>query len=708
LKRRETKSVWEEAGRSALVRAGSRWLSFARTLTRGRHRMAAADTLAFIESLYGGRFRGIEGGAFSLDKVYRTTGRGLSVSETRLSVSVHPRFDLRLLNVAGRSRAGTHLLREAPTTTAFTLLSRAVVSGREQHGAARRVTNVDARSFQSYPTTLFQTISPFTFTLLQQRTQFGAPQTTMLLQAAPAHGVAAAPWLTTHTWNVLPATPASLPLTSLGLGRPVVHATRQEFASVLLKTYLPAVESRESLSVRPRADSPGASPRLSTAQGETERRFAPAHGVAERHTPSRTYATPTTRQQQGGAVVEIRREFREFRVAEALRERATAPHPTTPHAMAPHSTTPHATALRATAPHATAPHATTHDPWPSLVQVLPPASLLLSLSEDFLTVLAGGDGGPGRTTHELGGRAAAVSLQHLRTRTAPSSAREGAAAVHAPRLVERTAQQQAPHRTTGTRDVLSSIHTLVERVHSTFAGVTHAGYSTLFTRHGFEQMSARQRGTSSEAAPGHTTSRSLLGRPGEFVRPASFAEFTREASTRKASTRDASTPTALERTPGLFSTQGALGAGTFLFTTTLLRRSGGGATTGALLPTAATALRLAATGETEGAAREARAARPEGMALELIRHQREEVLRLPRPGYVFTQPARAQLEERQVITKASREEIVEVVRKEVRALGGASPAASAASRADLAGIAEEVYSTLVRRLLVEKERLGRV
>ncbi|HEX8190170.1 MAG TPA: hypothetical protein VF586_17570, partial [Pyrinomonadaceae bacterium] len=111
--------------------------------------------------------------------------------------------------------------------------------------------------------------------------------------------------------------------------------------------------------------------------------------------------------------------------------------------------------------------------------------------------------------------------------------------------------------------------------------------------------------------------------------------------------------------------------------------------------------------EAERALRETRAARPEGMALELIRHRREQVLQLPRPGYVFTPPARGQLEERQVITKASREEIVEVVRREVRSLAAAAPAMPAPSRADLAGIADEVYSTLVRRLLVEKERLGR-
>lgn len=155
----------------------------------------------------------------------------------------------------------------------------------------------------------------------------------------------------------------------------------------------------------------------------------------------------------------------------------------------------------------------------------------------------------------------------------------------------------------------------------------------------------------------------------------------------------------------VFSTQGAPGAGTFLFTRALLRRSEGSAT--ALSPTALTTLRLATAAETEGAARETRAARPEGMALELVRQRREEVLQLSKPGYVFTQPARAQLEERQVITKASREEIVEVVRKEVRTLAASAPAMAAPARADVSGIADEVYSTLVRRLMVEKERLGR-
>ena len=108
----------------------------------------------------------------------------------------------------------------------------------------------------------------------------------------------------------------------------------------------------------------------------------------------------------------------------------------------------------------------------------------------------------------------------------------------------------------------------------------------------------------------------------------------------------------------------------------------------------------------DGAAREARAARPSSVAPELIRQRRDEVLRLPPLGYVFTQPARQHVEEQRVVTKASEKEIVEVVKREVRALAASGATQTALSRADFAGLADEVYSTLVRRLLVEKERLG--
>lgn len=804
--------------RSALARKGSRWLSFARTLSRARGRLAAADTLGFVESLYGGKFTAAEGGAFSWDKVYRTAGGGLFISETRLNVSVRPRFDLHLLNVAD-VRAGS----EAPTpaTTALSLLSLARVSDREQPRAARHGANIDSRSFQSstaalqsfttalysFTTALYQTVSPLTFTLLQRQTHFGSPQTTTLLQAsservgaAPSSSVqpSSAPPLSfppsasatfaattfavppsAHTWNVLPeASERLLPafgyvsvrggharqaqgleparplsggerlmrveglvpggrsmrgdaastgaqtsrqpvapshtafrLTSLDLRRPLIPAPRREFVSLLLKTTVPFIDAREIPSLKTAGDSSGAATARATDRGVAARRFETAHEAAERQTTVRTYASPTTRRQPGGAV-EIRREFRS---AETVRE---------------HSSAPTAAALGA---------------GPHMLQVSSPASFLTRLSEAYLPALKQGAEGALHNTHALSGRAPALSLLRLGPHAAAQSGvREGSAAAYAPRLPEQTPRHETTQSwPTGTREVLSSLNTFVEHIQTTFAvtqtqaGNIYADSLTVFVRpafesalrRGFGQARARRPDASGVAAQGRESSSGIFVRAVGPARPAPFAEFRREAPAREAVTRIPP-----ERAPVVFSTRGfttrgfsteeAPGAATFHFASGLLRRSGGASTAGALTQTAATAMRLAAAGETARAARdakearasggadalrEARAARPEGMALELIRQRREDVLRLPQPGYVFTQPARAQLEERQVITKASREEIVEVVRKEVRTLAASAPAqnSAAAARADLAGIADEVYSTLVRRLLVEKERLGR-
>lgn len=734
MKRRETNGGWEDrlsgimpdperlsaVSRSALVRAGSRWLSFARGLSRGRGpTMLAAGTRAFIESLYGGRFKAVEGGAFSLDKVYRTAGGGLFVSETRLSLSLHPRFDLRLLNVAG-GRAGSQFFGESRATT---LLSHADVSGRGQQRDAPHVTN---SSFAAPSLTVqtwnvsqagAETVAPaFGYVSVRvQRARQGqgtepARPAAVLVERTVRDGGAPGAGAETSRPTVVPA-PASLRLTSLDLRQFAHHAPRQKFVSLLLNTYLPAVVSREVLSVRTAAGLPGVPAREAAGQGATERRFAHAPGTQGRRPSAWTYAEPAPRHAPGGAV-EVRREFRSV---ETIKE-----------------------------------HTSSQGARPPLLHLLPPASVLLSLSETSLTSLGGGAFGAGHTTFQLSRHASALTLQYLRTHTAPSGTREGSAAVEAPRLLAQTPQGQPA----GTRDLLSSFHSFAERVHSTVAGLAHTVNSSFFTPAGFEptprrgleqvsarrrvvsaapsslhtflervhstvagieqagpaaiftrpvfesvlrggggQVSARQRGVSSEATRGDATPGGLFGRSVEFVLPASAAEFAREAST-----HDAGARLSPEHAPGLFSTQGVTGAGTFLFTKALLRRSeGGAAAAGALSPTAAS----------ERASRETRAARPEGMALDLVRQRREEVLRLPPPGYVFTQPARAQLEERQVITKASREEIVEVVRKEVRSLTSSAHAAPAPAHADLGGLADEVYSTLVRRLLVEKERLGR-
>ena len=631
------------------MRACSRWLSFARTLSRGARRpLVAADTLAFIESLYGGKFTAVEGVARTLDRVYRMVGGGLFVSETHLSVSVHPRFELNLLNLAG-GRTGSQMFREPPTTV-FNLFSHVVAADREQLGAVLHGTNAAASSLtvQTWnvsPSGAERVPPAFSYISVRgQRVQPGLESARptvrgeVMTNAEPSRAREA-------------SVPASLRLTSLDLRRPFVHTLRQEFVSVLLKSYLPTAASHELLSMTTTRDLLVAPSRRATAQGETERHFAPAPGMQGQQRSAWTYAEPSPRHAPG-STVEIRREFRS---TETVRE------------------------------HATAPHASARASRPPLLHVLSPASLLLSLSETSLTVLAGGGA---HTTYHLSSGAPALLLQHLHTRTAPSGTREGSVGVHAP--------QHQTRRPAETREVLSTLNTFVERLRATFDGITHTGHSTVFTRPGFEQLSARQRNASSVSAPGRATSSDLLNGAGEFVRPTSFTRVQREVSA-----HDASAQIQPNQMQGVFSTQGAPGAETFLFATALLRKATDGAKAGVLSPTAATALRLAA-GETT------RAARPEGMALELIRHHREEVLQLPQPGYVFTQPQRTQLEERQVITKASREEIVEVVRKEVRALAASAPVSPAPSRADLAGVADEVYSTLVRRLMVEKERLGRI
>jgi hypothetical protein len=675
LKRRETKGGYEDrlsglmpgpkrlsaVSRSPLVRAGSRWLSFARGLSRGRG-VSAANTPAFIESVYGEKYKANVGGAFSLDKVYRTAGGGLFVSETRLSLSVHPRLDFHLLSIAG----GPNVFRASPAQTPP---SHAVVSGRGQQRDGRHVTN----SVVVAPSLTAQTWNVLPLGAERVRQSFGyvTPRGRRAEQAQ-GRGSLGEVWTTVTSTQTLPPTvaPASLRLASVEILRPVTHALRQEFVSVLLNTYLPAAVTREVLSVRTARELLRApSPRQAVAQGEVGRRFAPAPGAPGPSPSARTFAALAPRRAQVGRV-EI---HREFRALETARERMAAA------------------------------HTSERDPRPSLLHVLPPASLLLSLSETSLALPAGAGG---QTAYHMGGHDPAPTLQILRAHVAPPDTREGSAAVDAPHLFDRTSQ----HQVTVTRDVPLSLRTFVERVHSTVAGTAQSVSSTFFTRHGFdatlrrgfEQVSARRRAGSGPAAPNHATSNNLYVRPVELVRHASRAEFTRATSM-----RDAGTQLSPGRAQGFFPTRVAPGAGTFRFATRPVRRATGAADAKALSPTAATAMRLATIREAERAVRESRAARPEGMALELIRHRREQVLQLPRPGYVFTQPARAQLEERQVITKASREEIVEVVRREVRALTSDAKAAPAPSRADFAGLADEVYSTLVRRLMVEKERLGR-
>lgn len=686
MKGRETRGVREDrlsgimpdpsrlsaVSRSPLVRAGSRWLSFARSLSRGRGRRGtAADALGFVESLYGGKFAAAEGGAFSLDKVYRTAGGRPHVSETRLSLSVHPRFDLRLLNVAV-SLGFTQTL----TTPALTPLSHTGARVREQGRDARHVTNNLAPSSTAQTWNVFRSGAagvPRTFNFVSvlggcaqqaRGPEWARPaarvERTVRDDAAARTGVETS----RPTEASAPASPRPTgPDMRLFVTHELfaTHAPRQEFVNLLLNTYLSAAASRELLSVKMAGGSSRASAAGAMAQGATERLFASAHTTLVRRPAARSYAAPAPRHAPSAAA-EVRAESRSAETGRG--------------------------------------HAPPRDPLPPLLHVLPPASLLSSRSETYLTMHAAAAGH--NTTYHPGGLAPAPSLQLRRTHAAPPGTRKGTAAVGTTRLHGQTLEP----RPGSTRDVLSYFRTFVERVQSTVADITHAGDPNFFTGpgagptllRGLVQVTARQRGAANDTAPGRATSPGPFGRPVEFIRRISLAEFKNEGSTHGAGTRTA---------PDVYLTQAAPGAGTFLFATTLLGRTTRGATASAPPPTAAAVMRSGPAAGTGREVTETRAARPEGMALELVRHRREQVLELPRPGYVFTQPQRARPEERQVITKASREEIVEVVRREVRSLASSAPVTPAPPHAGLSGIADEVYSTLVRRLMVEKERLGR-
>ncbi|HEX7317668.1 MAG TPA: hypothetical protein VF297_27445 [Pyrinomonadaceae bacterium] len=705
MKRRKTKTWEQDARRSPLVRAGSRWLSFARGLSRKR-RVAAADPLAFIKQLYGEKFNSVEGGAFPLDKVYRTNGGGLFVSETRVNVSVHPRFDLRFVNVAAE-RAGSQVFRET-TTTVLGHPLHTPLTERERPNAARRTTragdaapSLTVQTWNVSPAVVERTIPAFGYVSVRgqrgQRARRLEPTPHVERVERPVRdGKWTSPSVETSRPTVAPSL-AGLRLTSIDLRQHFTHAPRQEFVSLLLKTYLPAAVSREVESARTTGELLSAPPRRARSQVETERRFArtPSPVVMSlRQIAPWTYAEPAARYTPEGGVVEVRTELRS---TETLRE-----------------------------------HTAPRDTQATLLHLLPPASLLTSLSLTSRTLLAGEGGGTWLNVYGSSERAPALPLQLLRTHAAPpQGTREGSPAVHTTRLVNQSVQ----HEPTSTRDALSSIQTFVGRAPSTVAAGTQAVNTTVFARHGFEtvprggfeQASAHQRGASGGAISTNATTHGMRGRSVEFVRHLSVSELLRTVTTgaahvdgrgidnapvaelmRAASKHEAGSQTLSDLARNVAATQGMAGAATFLFTKALLRRTEAATGARSQTPNAATAMRLAAGAETEREVKETRAARPEGMALELIRHRREQVLQLPQPGYVFTQPPpRTRLEERQVITKASREEIVEVVRKEVRSLAASTPAVNAPSRADLAGLADEIYSTLARRLLVEKERLGR-
>lgn len=84
--------------------------------------------------------------------------------------------------------------------------------------------------------------------------------------------------------------------------------------------------------------------------------------------------------------------------------------------------------------------------------------------------------------------------------------------------------------------------------------------------------------------------------------------------------------------------------------------------------------------------------------------RREEPLEPPRLSYPLVQPPITQ--KAQVATTVREQEVVNVVRNEIQSYMASSSPLKQFSRSDYAHIADHVYSSLTRRLLVEKERLG--
>lgn len=84
--------------------------------------------------------------------------------------------------------------------------------------------------------------------------------------------------------------------------------------------------------------------------------------------------------------------------------------------------------------------------------------------------------------------------------------------------------------------------------------------------------------------------------------------------------------------------------------------------------------------------------------------RREAPFEPPRLSYPLVQPPVAQ--KAQVATAVREQEVVNVVRNEIQSYMAAGSPLKQFSRSDFAHIADHVYSSLTRRLLVEKERLG--
>jgi len=91
---------------------------------------------------------------------------------------------------------------------------------------------------------------------------------------------------------------------------------------------------------------------------------------------------------------------------------------------------------------------------------------------------------------------------------------------------------------------------------------------------------------------------------------------------------------------------------------------------------------------------------------ELTFLRREEQMQPPRQSYAYAQPMRSTIEEERVVKKVQEKEVVEIVRKQVETVMKSRSPMEELTRSDLSRLADQVYSSLARRLMMEKERLG--
>jgi hypothetical protein len=84
----------------------------------------------------------------------------------------------------------------------------------------------------------------------------------------------------------------------------------------------------------------------------------------------------------------------------------------------------------------------------------------------------------------------------------------------------------------------------------------------------------------------------------------------------------------------------------------------------------------------------------------------EQQMRPPVQSYAFAQPARPTIVEDQVVRRIREKEVVEIVRKEVETAMRSRSPIDGLSRSDYSRIADHIYSSLARRLLMDRERSG--